>query len=107
MTHIQVLVLHCIKAIKFYCGEKLESNPNDGECYVFKSKCASATISSASYGTSYSSFTIVADQNLGTEAFSNDIFNSGMSNAKVARKSETELYVDISEMTAPPSSFSI
>ena len=95
----------CIEAIKSYCGEKLQLNPNNGECYMFKSLCASPTISSASYGISYSSFTIVTDQKLSTEAIGADIFNSGMSKAKITKRSETELLIDISEMAFPPSSF--
>eukprot|EP00831_Metopus_contortus_P036765 TRINITY_DN29027_c0_g1_i2.p1 TRINITY_DN29027_c0_g1~~TRINITY_DN29027_c0_g1_i2.p1 ORF type:complete len:215 (+),score=8.74 TRINITY_DN29027_c0_g1_i2:127-771(+) len=95
----------CILAIKPYCWGKLQVNSDDGECFMFKRDCATATVFSASYGTSYSSFTIVTDQKLASGVLDNDIFSGEMSNATVKQLSETTILVNISGLPYPPSRF--
>ena len=72
---------------------------------MFKSSCISATISSITYGTSYSNFVITTNEKLSTEALKNNIFSEGMAGSIVRKKSEKEVLVDISAMANPPTSF--
>eukprot|EP01022_Parablepharisma_sp_SALTPOND_P027084 TRINITY_DN6572_c0_g1_i1.p1 TRINITY_DN6572_c0_g1~~TRINITY_DN6572_c0_g1_i1.p1 ORF type:complete len:2609 (-),score=102.52 TRINITY_DN6572_c0_g1_i1:818-8608(-) len=96
--------VQCLEEIGSYCGNKLEVDSNDGECYMFSADCANPSVTESTYGENWDKFRITLNRKLPNSLPVAPIFAAeyNMEEATLTRLSDFEIEVEVSGLDKPP-----